>query len=172
TLWLIDNERHELWTRFADIDGVMQERRIPVNAGFAGQVVVTGKLLNIPFDLYDHPNSQTSKQMDRKTGYRTCSMLCMPVFNHNGELMAVTQLINKKRRGHTSNHDDPVPWPDVPDCWKASFDATDIEFMEAFNTQVGIAIQNAWMFDKVKHQKQQQIDALQSALLTVFKNQP
>ncbi|HEY9907048.1 MAG TPA: GAF domain-containing protein, partial [Thermosynechococcaceae cyanobacterium] len=80
TLWLVDEERGQLWTKFP-INGVPQEVRIPLSSGsFAGQVAITGNPLLIPFDLYDHPNSQTSKETDAKTGYRTCSLLCMPVF--------------------------------------------------------------------------------------------
>jgi len=152
TLWLVDRAHQELWTKIADVDGVMQEYRIPLGTGFVGQVATTRKPLNIQFDLYDQPNSSTAKKTDRQTGYRTCSLLCMPVFNHNGELMAVTQLVNKKRRGYKSDYD-PAHWPTVPDCWKASFDATDLEFMAAFNTQVGIALQNAWI-DTIRQTKQ------------------
>jgi adenylate cyclase len=75
TLWLLDREHHQLWTKLP-IDGELKETRIPMGAGFAGQVAMTGEPLSIPCDLYEHPNSQTSKETDQKTGYRTCSMLC------------------------------------------------------------------------------------------------
>ncbi len=152
TLWLIDRARQELWTKISDVDGIMQEHRIPINAGFVGQVATTAQPLNVPFDLYDDPNSDTAKQTDRATGYRTCSLLCMPVFSPSGELLAVTQLVNKKRYGHPSNYDS-AQWPQVPDCWKASFNPTDLEFMVAFNIQVGIALQNAWIFNKTNYQQ-------------------
>ncbi|MGF1515455.1 MAG: GAF domain-containing protein, partial [Elainellaceae cyanobacterium] len=142
TLWLIDKTRQQLWTKLPSVDGVMQEHRIPIGAGFVGQVATTAQPLNVLFDLYDRSNSDTARQTDRKTGYRTCSLLCMPVFSPHGELLAVTQLVNKKRYGHPSAYD-PTQWPKVPDCWKASFNPTDLEFMVAFNIQVGIALQNA-----------------------------
>lgn len=139
TLWLLDRDREQLWTKLL-IDGELREHRIPMGAGFAGQVALTGEPVLIPFDLYDHPNAETAKETDQTTGYRTCSMLCMPVFNADGELIAVTQLINKRRQGDFPPYD-PATYPEAPECWKASFNRNDQEFMKAFNIQAGIAIQ-------------------------------
>lgn len=160
TLWLLDPERDQLWTKLP-IDGKVQELRIPMGAGFAGQVATTGEPVLIPFDLYDHPNADTAKETDKKTGYRTCSMLCMPVFNTDGELIAVTQLINKRRQGEFPAYD-PANYPEAPDCWRASFNRHDQEFMKAFNIQAGVALQNAKLFHTVKQQEQLQRDILRS----------
>jgi adenylate cyclase len=160
TLWLIDEEKNEIWTKIP-IAGKLQELRIPRSAGFAGQVATSGKPLNISFDLYDHPGSETAKSTDQKTKYRTCSLLCMPVFNSDGELIGVTQLVNKKK---TNEHPpyDPETWPAAPEFWKASFSRSDQEFMEAFNTQAGVALQNAKLFATVRQQEQLQRDILRS----------
>lgn len=160
TLWLIDEEKDQLWTKIP-IAGVIQELRIPRTAGFAGQVATSGKPLNISFDLYAHPGSETSKQTDQKTKYRTCSLLCMPVFNSDGELIGVTQLVNKKKDNEHPPYD-PNTWPEAPDFWKASFSRSDQEFMEAFNTQAGVALQNAKLFATVRQQEQLQRDILRS----------
>jgi adenylate cyclase len=160
TLWLLDRDRQELWTKLP-INGVWQEIRIPMNAGFAGQVATSGEPVLIPFDLYDHPNADTAKETDKRTGYRTCSMLCMPVFNADGELIGVTQLINKKRQGDYPTYN-PANYPEAPDCWKASFNRNDQEFMKAFNIQAGVALQNAKLFATVKQQEQMQRDILRS----------
>ncbi|MGJ3252323.1 MAG: GAF domain-containing protein [Elainellaceae cyanobacterium] len=166
TLWLVDDEHGELWTK-VPINGVLQELRISKHAGFAGHVATTGEPLIIPFDLYEHPNADTAKETDQKTQYRTCSMLCMPVFNADGELIGVTQLINKKRKGDYALYD-PRHWPRAPDCWKASFNRNDQEFMQAFNIQAGVALQNAKLFAKVKQQEQMQRDILRSLSNSVF----
>ncbi len=160
TLWLLDRDRHQLWTKLP-INGKMQEIRIPMDAGFAGQVAQTGSPVLIPFDLYSHPNAETAKGTDQKTGYRTCSMLCMPVFNAGGELIAVTQLINKRKQGDYPAYD-PANYPEAPECWKASFNRNDQEFMKAFNIQAGVALQNAKLFATVKQQEQMQRDILRS----------
>ncbi|MBW4469768.1 MAG: GAF domain-containing protein [Stenomitos rutilans HA7619-LM2] len=160
TLWLVDRDRNQLWTQIP-INGVLQELRIPMGAGFAGQVATTGEPVIIPFDLYDDPNSQTSKDTDKRTGYRTCSILCMPVFNADNELIGVTQLINKKKQGDYPPYD-PAHYPEAPDCWRASFNRNDQEFMQAFNIQAGVALQNAKLFETVKQQEQMQRDILRS----------
>lgn len=160
TLWLLDKEKGELWTKIP-IAGVLKELRIPRNAGFAGIVAESGEPLLIPFDLYDDPRSTVSKETDKKTGYRTCSMLCMPVFNADKELIGVTQLINKKKQGEFPLYD-PSEWPNAPECWKASFNRADLEFMQAFNIQAGVALQNASLFATVKQQEQMQRDILRS----------
>ena len=58
TLWLIDEEKGELWTKIPGVG----ELRIPRNAGFAGMVAESGEPLLIPFDIYDDPRSETSKK--------------------------------------------------------------------------------------------------------------
>jgi len=160
TLWLIDHEKDELWTKIP-IAGKLTEIRIPRTAGFAGMVAESHQPLLIPFDLYEDGRSETSKQTDQKTGYRTCSMLCMPVFNADDELIGVTQLINKKKQGDYPPYD-PKNWPKAPEQWKASFNRSDQEFMQAFNIQAGVALQNAKLFAEVKQQEQMQKDILRS----------
>jgi PAS domain S-box-containing protein len=161
TLWLINREGKDLWTKIP-INGVLQEMRLPLSmSSFAGQVAVTGEPVNIGFDLYDHEGSETSKETDQKTGYRTCSLLCMPVFNADQELIGVTQLINKKKQGEFPAYN-PEDWPTAPECWKSSFDRVDQEFMKAFNIQAGVALQNAKLFDTVKQQERMQRDILRS----------
>ncbi len=160
TLWLLDNDHEQLWTKIP-INGSLKEIRIPRKAGFAGQVATSGEPLIIGFDIYDHPGSETSKQTDQRTGYRTCSLLCMPVFNADKELIGVTQLINKKKQGDFPAYD-PADWPNAPECWRSSFNRSDLEFMQAFNIQAGVALQNAKLFATVKQQEQMQRDILRS----------
>ncbi|MEB3829664.1 GAF domain-containing protein [Phormidium sp. CCY1219] len=162
TLWLIDRDKNDLWTKIPiGPRGELKEIRIPMGVGYAGTVAKSGEPLNIPFDLYDHQGSETSKRVDQTSGYRTCSLLCMPVFNSDRELIGVTQLVNKKKQGEHPPYD-PSEWPNAPDCWKASFNRSDQEFMQAFNTQAGVALQNAKLFATVKQQEQLQRDILRS----------
>ena len=159
-LWLIDREKSELWTKVYNA-GVSTVLRIPIGAGYAGYVAKTGEILNISLDVYDHPDSGTSKQMDKKNGYRTCSLLCMPVFNPKKELIGVTQIVNKLQRGEFPPYD-PKTWPLVPPQFKNSFTSEDVEFMKVFNTQAGIALENARLFEKIKHEQMIQKSILRS----------
>lgn len=161
TLWLIDRDRNELWSKFTFADGSLKEVRLKIGEGYAGQVAVSGEILNIGFDLYGKPGSETSVQTDKKTGYRTCSILCMPVRNADGELIGVTQLINKTKQGDHPPYN-PADWPNAPERWKAGFNRSDQEFMQAFNIQAGVALQNAKLFATVKQQEQMQRDILRS----------
>ncbi len=164
TLWLIDRDRNDLWTKITLPDGSLKEFRVPVGVGFAGTVALTETSLNIPFDLYDHPLAENSKKTDQATKYRCCSLLCMPVFVDNGgtkELIGVTQLVNKKKQGDLPEYN-PDDWPAAPECWKASFNESDEAFMEAFNIQAGVALRNAKLFATVKQQEQMQRDILRS----------
>ncbi|WP_439346085.1 GAF domain-containing protein [Vacuolonema iberomarrocanum] len=166
TLWLIDREHNEIWTKIEGDNGALKELRLPIGTGFAGHVAETREVLIIPYDLYDHPDSSTSKTLDQANGYRTCSLLCMPVFA-DGDLIGVTQLVNKVKPGDFPDYN-PADWPTAPDCWRASFNRTDQEFMEAFNIQAGVALKNAKLFARVKQQEQTQRDMLRSLTNGVF----
>ncbi len=171
TLWLLDAEAGELWAKIPLPDGSLKERRVPVGKGYVGKVAESGKPLNIPFDLYDESDSEVSQQLDQSNGYRTCSLLCMPVFNADGELIGVTQLVNKKKPGEHSPYN-PEDWPNAPDCWRASFNRSDQEFMQAFNIQAGVALQNAKLFETVKQQyaQIQQQEQMQRDILRSLTN--
>ncbi|MFN8391477.1 MAG: adenylate/guanylate cyclase domain-containing protein [Bdellovibrionota bacterium] len=161
TLWLLDKEKRQLWTEIEHPDGSSREMRIGLGNGFAGRVGLSGEVLNIPFDLYDHELSEFSRQADQQNQYRTCSLLCMPVFDSQGQLIAVTQLVNKRQRGDLPEYN-PADWPKAPDIFRASFTKTDEEFMRVFNIQAGIALENAMLFAKVREQQQIQADILRS----------
>ena len=139
TLFLLDREKGELWSRIAKADGKTTiDIRIPANRGIAGFVASTGEILNIT-NAYEDPRFDPT--IDRSTGYLTRTILCMPVFNSEGHLIGVTQLINKHH---------------------GSFNRSDEEFMQAFNTQAGIALENAQLFERVLLERQYQKDILQS----------
>lgn len=171
TIWLLNDEKTALWAKLPQQDGTLKTKTVQVGQGFAGMVAQTGKPVNIAFDLYNHPDAETSKKMDQTNGYRTCSLLCMPVFNADGELIGVTQLVNKCKQGDFPNYD-PANWPNAPECFKASFNRSDQDFMEAFNIQAGVAIQNAKLFETVKQQyaKIQQQEQMQRDILRSLTN--
>lgn len=139
TLFMLSKETGELWSKVATADGSdFVEIRIPANRGIAGYVASTGQTLNIP-DAYKDPRFDPTT--DKRTGYVTRNILCMPVYNSKNELIGVTQLINKQQ---------------------GSFSSSDEEFMRAFNIQAGIALENAKLFENVLIEKQYQKDILQS----------
>lgn len=60
---------------------------------------LTGKIANIE-DVYTAKDFDFTgpREYDKKTGYRTKSMLVIPMRNHDGEIIGVLQLINSKDR--------------------------------------------------------------------------
>ena len=88
SLWLIDEERHELWTKVAH--GV-SELRIPLSAGFVGYSLKTGEPLLVE-DAYR--DSRFDRRSDMKNGYHTTSVMTMPM-ESDGRVMGVFQAINK-----------------------------------------------------------------------------
>ncbi len=66
--------------------------RIPMNKGIAGEVATSGAVLNIP-DAYQDP--RFNPEVDKKSGFHTRNILCMPVRNNEGAIIGVTQMINK-----------------------------------------------------------------------------
>ena len=90
SLWLVDEDNGELWTKVAH--GV-SELRIPLNAGFVGYSVRTAEPLLIK-DAYQDP--RFDRRSDEKTHYRTTSVMTVPLMNSSGRVMGVFQAINKQ----------------------------------------------------------------------------
>ena len=97
SLFLVDWERGELWSRVAEGPEI-RETRMPMDGGIAGCVVASGRILNIP-DAYQDP--RFNPEMDWKTGYRTQSILCLPVRNNRKEIIGVLQVLNKRNGAFT-----------------------------------------------------------------------
>ena len=152
TLWLYDYQNGDLWT---EIQG-LGESRCPMGVGFAGKVAETGETMMIPFDLYKHPNAGNAKKTDQKTGYRTCSLLCMPVLSSDGKLLGVTQLLNKRKSGNFPQYN-PKGRRVVPDYLKTGFNERDRRYMEIFNNQVGIILQSTQQKDMIRQEIQSRL---------------
>ncbi|XP_051822396.1 cGMP-specific 3',5'-cyclic phosphodiesterase isoform X3 [Antechinus flavipes] len=67
--------------------------RLEWNKGIVGHVAALGQPLNIK-DAYEDP--RFNAEVDQITGYKTQSILCMPIKNHRDEVVGVAQAINKK----------------------------------------------------------------------------
>jgi putative ABC transport system ATP-binding protein len=126
TLFLVDEARGELWSKVAQSDGARPlEIRIPLAAGIAGQVATTGAARNIR-DVYDDP--LFNREIDQTTGYRTRSMLCVPIVNSKSRVFAVAQLLNK-------NGGEP-------------FEAEDEARLREFASSIGVVLESWWRMTK------------------------
>ena len=91
TLYLLDEDTDELWSKVVQGDAVIEIRLKP-GEGLAGAVASTGKPLNIK-DAYQDVRFDAA--WDRATGYRTRSTLCVPMKNQHGRTIGVVQVLNK-----------------------------------------------------------------------------
>ena len=91
TLFLVDHERGEIWSKVAQGVGIT-EIRFPLGRGIAGAVAQTNTSVNIP-DAYADPRFNQS--VDKQTGYRTRSILCIPMRSVAHEVVGVLQALNR-----------------------------------------------------------------------------
>lgn len=77
--------------------------RIPQGSGIAGAVALSGQLINIP-DAY--ADGRFNADVDAKTGYRTRSILCLPIKARDGRVFAVAQLLNRRDGQPFDLHDE------------------------------------------------------------------
>ncbi len=104
TIFLVDRDRGLLESRIAHGDGSRPlSIQIPLATGIAGRVAASGEALNIA-DPYKHPDF--NPDVDRQTGYRTRSILCMPILDRHKEVFAVAQLLNKMQGESFSARDE------------------------------------------------------------------
>ena len=93
TVFLNDNDAHELYARFAQ-DEVKREIRFPNDVGIAGHVFTANEPLIID-DAY--ADQRFNPDVDQSTGYRTRSLLTLPMASAKGEVIGVLQVLNKKQ---------------------------------------------------------------------------
>jgi Nif-specific regulatory protein len=98
SIFLWDRRRHLLIGRPAL--GVKEgELRLPDDRGVVGQVIQSGQPLRVDAvteaDQIDH-------QVDAQTGYRTKTLLCVPLHGRSGQLFGAFELINKHAGTFTS----------------------------------------------------------------------
>jgi len=103
SLFLYDEGRNELWSKIAHKLGQLQEIRFAVGVGIAGDVAKTRQVANIA-DAYTDP--RFNPDFDKQTGYRTRSLLCLPMTSSKGKLVGVIQVLNKKDKGVFDERDE------------------------------------------------------------------
>uniref|UniRef100_A0A8D0L4N8 Phosphodiesterase n=1 Tax=Sphenodon punctatus TaxID=8508 RepID=A0A8D0L4N8_SPHPU len=79
------------------------EVQVPWGKGIIGYVAEHGETVNIP-DAYQ--DRRFNDEIDKLTGYKTKSLLCMPIRNSEGEVIGVAQAINKTSGGAPFTDDD------------------------------------------------------------------
>jgi sigma-B regulation protein RsbU (phosphoserine phosphatase) len=128
-LYLLDEERSELFSRVLIEDGGLKEIRVKVGEGISGHVAATGDVLNVE-DAYDDP--RFLQAFDEMTGFRTHTVLTAPMRNPQGKIIGVVQLLNK--RG-------------------GPFTLRDERLLTAMAAQAAISIENARLYEQEIQQR-------------------
>ena len=102
TLFLVDPDRGELWSKIIQGEELIQ-LRLPLGQGVAGWVAETGETVNVS-NAYD--DDRFHSNIDKQTGYVTTSMLTMPLQNQLNEIIGVIQVLNKKGEQAFSKEDE------------------------------------------------------------------
>jgi len=102
SLFLVDRERQQLVLRVAQDMPDGEYVRIPLASGIAGAAAMSGEVVRVD-DAYADP--RFNQAIDVETGFRTRSMLCLPLQDRSGAVFAVTQLLNR-RDGHPFDEQD------------------------------------------------------------------
>lgn len=148
TLFVNDPKTHELYTEVGEGLGKVQIR-FPNHIGIAGSVFTTGKTINIP---HAYADLRFNPAFDKSTGFFTRSILAAPVKNKSGEVIGVTQVLNKRR---------------------GEFTMEDESQLSAINTQIAMSIENAKLFDDVQNMKNYNesiLESMSNGVITINEN--
>ncbi|OGS75479.1 MAG: guanylate cyclase [Gallionellales bacterium GWA2_55_18] len=149
TLFLNDEKANQLWSEVGQGLESMQIR-LPNHLGIAGAVFTSGKSINIP---YAYADLRFNPAFDKKTGFFTRSILCVPIINKHGKTIGVTQVLN--RRG-------------------GPFTVDDESRLRAFTAQISIALENAKLFADVqamKNYNDAMLESMSNGLITLDENE-
>lgn len=103
TLFLLNWENMELWTKFAQ--GLGENRiTIALHMGIVGSAVLSGRIIRVA-NAYEDRRFNSS--FDKRTGFRTESVLAAPLYDPSGEIKGALELLNK-RTGPFSRMDEQV----------------------------------------------------------------
>jgi len=145
TLFLNEEKTNELWSEVGQgLESV--QIRLPNHLGIAGAVFSSGKAINIP---YAYADLRFNPAFDKKTGYFTRSILCVPIVNKHGKVIGVTQVLNKRGGPFTSE---------------------DESRLRAFTAQISIALVNAKLFADVQNMKnynEAMLESMSNAVITL-----
>lgn len=142
SVFLYDKKNNELWSKVA-LGMDSSEIRFPADKGLAGHVVNTGQTINIKDAYLDN---RFNKEIDLQTGYKTKTILCMPIKNLNQEIIGAFQVLNKLN---------------------GTFTEEDEDLLIAIGSNAGIALENAQLFKKQQEMLIEQKQVFESFIDTL-----
>ena len=144
-LFIVNDDKDKLITSFQN--GLANAISIPINKGIAGKTYQDRIILNIP-DAYG--SEFFDPTTDKETGYRTHSILSVPIYNNRSEIIGVTEMINKEG--------------------SKPFTQTDIDVIQIFNVFAGISLENVALY-KEAQDKGEQLHSLLNVSFSLTKSE-
>jgi signal transduction histidine kinase len=146
SIFEVDQAKGELFFRLARGPGSdkIKTLRLKIGEGIAGWVALTEKPLICPDPYAD---ARFSRHFDDESGFRTRSILCVPL-KSRGRLVGVVELINKKA--------------------DQGFMEEDLEFLTMLGNMIGPALENAHLYSRVKEKlslTREELKAVENKLL-------
>jgi len=126
SVFLHDTQKQELWSLVSTEMG-KDAIRFPIRQGVAGWVFRHNSALIIN-DPYSDPRFLAD--IDKKTGFQTRSILCIPLINHKQQCIGILQTLNIKR--------------------ESGFSRQDLELLTSASVYVTIALENARLYEELK----------------------
>jgi len=128
TVFLVDAEKNEIWS-LVGLGLEQQVIRLPADRGIAGWVAQNGRSVRLE-NAYEDPRFEP--EIDRRLGFTTKRLLCLPIRNEAGNIVGVLQLLNKNE----------------------PFTGEDEDFLDALSAHVAIALEKAQLHrERVEKEK-------------------
>ena len=128
TVFLLDAKKNEIWS-LVGIGLEQQVIRLPADRGIAGWVAQNGRSVCLE-NAYEDPRFEP--EVDRRLGFTTKRLLCLPIRNEGGEIVGVLQILNKAE----------------------PFTYEDEAFLDALSAHVAIALEKAQLHrERVEKEK-------------------
>jgi HD-GYP domain-containing protein (c-di-GMP phosphodiesterase class II) len=156
SLYLVEREgegngREHLSFKLAQNDTVdvpFEAFTVPLDeTSISGHVAVTGRVVNVA-DAYRPPAGspyRISPAFDERSGYRSKSMLVVPMRDHENAVIGVVQLINKKRSSDAVLHPAALIDEEV-----VSFTSVDEDLVGSLASQAAVAFENAKLLEDIR----------------------
>lgn len=125
TLFLVDKAKKEIWSKVLQ-GSELKEIRLPIGQGIAGSVASTKKLERID-DAYK--DSRFDRSFDKRSGFRTRSIICSPIFDSRKQMLGVIQVLNHQG---------------------GPFTDSDEQMITALASQIAVAVENAQLYRKLE----------------------
>jgi len=125
SVFMYDSKNEQLWS-LVSTDLKRNEVRFPVSHGVAGWVFQhkTPVIINNPYE-----DPRFLPDIDKKTGFQTRNILCIPLINRNQECIGTLQTLNKKDKNFTDQ---------------------DLDLLTSASHYVTIALENAKLYKDLK----------------------